>query len=185
MTFKLSTTLVAGILAYATVAGAAHAAEAATPARTEPELAGVERLLAMEEMKNDRLTFCRALDARDWDALRSVMADDFELDWKDVSGANPPLLPQPVKMKGADAFVTFAKTVLAQGKSDHVCTMPQFVFVGRDHARALWHISGLGQIAGQSGEGFERVVENYVRVNGKWLSQKADVDIIGYAKFPK
>jgi len=164
------------------------AAAASAPAAVERpavELSGLNRLLAMEEMKNARLTFCRSLDNHDWQALRSVMAEDFELYFADQSGSANPSPPAPVTMQGADKFVDFAKQLLSQGRSIHICTMPQFQFVGRDRARALWFINGYGDIGGQTGMGFERVVEDYVRVRGKWLIKRADARIEARAVLQK
>lgn len=141
------------------------------------ELQGLPRLLAMEDMKNLRLTFCRSLDNHNWAALRATMADNFELHWTDTSGPNGAATRPPIDMQGADKFITFAQQILSQGKSIHICTMPQFVYVGRDRARALWFINGYGQIGEMSGMGYERVVEDYVRVQGKWRIRRADANI--------
>ncbi|MGC4250446.1 MAG: nuclear transport factor 2 family protein [Sphingobium sp.] len=149
-----------------------------------PELTGLDRLLAMEEMKNLRLTFCRALDSHDWDALRSTMAEDFELYFVQTKGPGGPDVWKPIEMTGIENFVAHAKRILT-GQSIHICTMPQFEYVTADRARALWFINGYGDIAGQSGLGFERLVEDYVRVNGKWLIKKADARIEANVSFPK
>lgn len=141
------------------------------------ELAGLDRLIAMEEMKNLRLTFCRSLDSHDWAALRATMADDFELYWTDSSGPDGKATRAPIEMKGAEKFVTFAQQILGQGKSIHICTMPQFEYVGKDRARAQWFINGYGQIGALNGLGYERLVDDYVRVGGKWLIRRASADI--------
>ncbi|QKS01111.1 nuclear transport factor 2 family protein [Sphingomonas sp. CL5.1] len=145
----------------------------------------MERLLAMEEMKNLRLTFCRSLDSHDWKALRSTMSDNFELYFADNSGPNGAATRPPLERNSADGFVDLAKQLLSQGKSIHICTMPQFEYVGTDRARALWFINGYGQIGTQNGLGFERVVEDYVKVNGKWLIRKADARIEANVIFSK
>ncbi|MGV7121291.1 nuclear transport factor 2 family protein [Sphingopyxis sp. 550A] len=153
--------------------------------KPEVELQGVDRLLAMEDMKNLRLTFCRSLDGHDWTSLRATMADDFELYLADESGNPGSPLAKPVTMTGADNFMGFVKQLLAQGQSIHICTMPQFLYVGKDRARALWFINGYGNIGGQTGLGFERVVEDYIHVNGKWLIQKADARGTAHVTFSK
>ncbi len=152
----------------------------------EVELTGVERLLAMEEMKNLRLTFCRALDARNWSALRSTMADDFELYFAHTDGPDGEDLRPPIKVSSADEMVALARQLIPEGAAVfHICTMPQFDYVGTDRARAEWFINGFGEIAGQGGLGFERVVEDYVNIDGKWLIRKADARVQGHAIFPE
>lgn len=44
-------------------------------------LSGIERLLAIEEIKLTKARYCAAIDDHDWKALRSVFADDCVLDW--------------------------------------------------------------------------------------------------------
>lgn len=164
-------------------ASAGDAKVADAPPATE--LTGVKRLLAMEEMKNLRMTFCRSLDNHNWAALRSTMADDFELYFADVSGSENPSPPKPIELKGADQFVDFVKQYLSQGRSIHICTMPQFEYVGTDRARAMWFINGYGNIGTSTGLGFERLVDDYVRIKGKWLIKKADGRIEAHVAFPK
>ncbi|MFT3975535.1 MAG: nuclear transport factor 2 family protein [Sphingomonas bacterium] len=180
-----------GGAALAAVAVLSAAGFAALPAaaQTAPnppkvELRGLERLLAMEDMKNLRLTFCRSLDNHNWAALRGTMADDFDLYFGETKGPGGPDVRPPVQLKGADKFVDFAKQLL-KGQSIHICTMPQFQYVGADRARALWFINGYGNIGEQSGLGFERVVEDYVKVNGKWLISRADARVEANVQFPK
>lgn len=163
-------------LALALATGSADAAIARDAVNDRPgvELQGLDRLLAMEEMKNLRMTFCRSLDNHDWAALRSTMTDDFVLYFADNSGPGQTPVRPPIETKGADQFVELVKQLLSQGQSIHICTMPQFVYVGKDHARALWFINGYGSIAGRTGLGYERLIDDYVRIKGKWLISKAD-----------
>ncbi|WP_161633884.1 nuclear transport factor 2 family protein [Sphingobium sp. C100] len=148
------------------------------------ELKGLDRILAIEEMKDLRLTFCRSLDNRNWDALRATMADDFELYFAQTEGPDGPNMRPPAQLVGADKFIDFVKQLL-QGQSIHICTMAQFETVTADRARALWFINGYGAIGGQTGLGFERLVEDYVKINGKWLIKKADGRVEAQVNFPK
>lgn len=148
-------------------------------------LSGMDRLLAMEEMKNARMTFCRALDDHDWRALRETMTDGFELYFADETGTPNPGLPEPAEMKGADTFVAFAQQLLGHGRSVHICAMPQFDFIDSDHAKALWYIIGYGDIGAQTGLGFERLVDDYVRIDGKWLIERSDARIQAHIAFSK
>ena len=86
-----------GAIALSLALAASPVLAAAAPAdKPAVELAGLDRLLAMEDMKNLRLTFCRALDSHDWAALRATMADDFELYWTDTSGPNGAATRPPI-----------------------------------------------------------------------------------------
>ncbi|MGC4252094.1 MAG: nuclear transport factor 2 family protein [Sphingobium sp.] len=160
------------------------AGKAVASAPSQVELSGLDRLIAMEEIKDLELRFCRAHDTHDWAALRSTIADDFELYFAQTRGPGGPNVWTPIELTGAENFVAHVKRVLT-GHSIHICTMPQFQSVTADRARALWFISGYGDIAGQAGLGFERLVKDYVRINGKWLIKKADARIEAHVEFPK
>ncbi|MGC4252231.1 MAG: nuclear transport factor 2 family protein [Sphingobium sp.] len=170
--------------------GAAMAADAqadkadAREAAPGPELTGVDRLLAMEEIKNARLTFCRALDAHDWPALRSVITDDFKQYFAQTDGPGGPNVRPPIVTTGGDVYVDFVKKFLT-GHSIHICTMPQFEYITKDRAKALWFINGYGDIGDMPGLGYERLIEHYVKVNGKWLAQSVDARVEALVKFPK
>ncbi|QKS00596.1 nuclear transport factor 2 family protein [Sphingomonas sp. CL5.1] len=149
-----------------------------------PEIAGLDRLLAMEEMKNLRQTFCRSLDSHDWNLLRTTISDDFEMYFAQTDGPDGPNVRPPIEVSGVTDYMAWLKRYLT-GHSIHICTMPQFVFVTANRARALWFIQGYGEIGGQSGMGFERIIEDYVRINGKWLIKKADGRVEAYIPLPK
>ncbi|MGC4252232.1 MAG: nuclear transport factor 2 family protein [Sphingobium sp.] len=149
-----------------------------------PEITGLERLLAMEEMKNLRATFCRSLDSHDWDLLRTTISDDFEMYFAQTKGPDGPDVRPPIEVSGVTDYMAWLRKYLT-GHSIHICTMPQFQFVTKDRARALWFIQGYGDIGDMSGMGFERIIEDYVKVNGKWLIKKADGRVEALAMFPK
>ncbi|MGC4250117.1 MAG: nuclear transport factor 2 family protein [Sphingobium sp.] len=162
------------------------AAQADTPAAEPvpahgPELSGLERLTAMEEVKDLRLTFCRALDSHDWTTLRSTMTDDVELHTADASGKTDIVFDK----KGIDEAMAFMQQILSHGDTDHICVMPQFQFITADQARALWFIDGYGDMNGKVILGFERIVEDYVRVGGKWRIKKADARMQAMVSLPK
>src|SRR5262245_44044619 len=123
-------------LALISTALTAAPALAAPPAATSGAPTGIERLEAIEDIKNLRLTFCRALDDKDWDKLRTTMADDFSLYFGDESGPGGAEVRPPIKTASADAFIAFAKPFMgATEKMFHICTMPQIEFQSRDKAR--------------------------------------------------
>ncbi|MFT3975538.1 MAG: nuclear transport factor 2 family protein [Sphingomonas bacterium] len=178
---------VAGLLAL-TLAGSADAqarvGKSMPMAAPGPEITGLPRLLAMEEMKNLRLTFCRSLDSHDWDLLRTTISDDFEMYFAQTDGPDGPDVRPPIEVAGVKDYMAWLRRYLT-GHSIHICTMPQFQFVTADRARALWFIQGYGEIGGQSGLGFERIIEDYVKINGKWLIKKADGRVEAYIPLPK
>ena len=196
---ELSKGLLAGamLLSSAFAGGASAAAAEPTKQANAGELTGLDRLLAMEDMKNLRLTFCRSLDNRNFEALRSTMADDYELYFAQTQGPGGPDVRPPVVVHSADDFVNWFKMAISaqagqindpalQGSSIHICVMPQFETVTANSARALWFINGSGGIGGQAlGLGFERVVEDYVKINGKWLIKKSDARVEAQGAFQK
>ena len=65
-------------------------------------LSGIERYMAIEEIRLTKARYCAAVDDHDWRALRSVFTDDCVMDW--------PLPGREVKTP--DQFVNFLAEVM-------------------------------------------------------------------------
>jgi ketosteroid isomerase-like protein len=69
-------------------------------------LSGVERLLALEEIRTTKTRYCAAMDDHDWKTLRSLFTDDCVMNWP-LPGHN---------IETIDQFVGF----LAAAMPDHI-----------------------------------------------------------------
>ncbi|MGC4251008.1 MAG: nuclear transport factor 2 family protein [Sphingobium sp.] len=135
-------------------------------------LSDLERMIAVDAIKTLRARFCRALDARNWDALASMVTDGIRLLVANESG-NPALgLADPLSFNGRDAFLAFVRQVIGTGPTIHVATMPEIEVHGPDTAHGVWLIQGYSESAREHGLtlgiGYETVEDDYVRIDGHW-----------------
>jgi len=132
----------------------------------------VQKLLAIEELKMLRIRFCRAIDTCDWDKLQSTMTEQCRLYFADETGTGKLNLDKPVEIHGRKAILEFVQMFTAGRRMVHIATMPEIEFESDDRARGLWNVEGFSEgmaPMGLVGMGFEDVVDDYVRVNGKWF----------------
>jgi hypothetical protein len=128
----------------------------------------LQRLVDLEEIKRLKARYCRYIDTKQFDALKTLFADDIRFDG---FGSAP---------NGSDG-ATFIKGVTARLKDAvtfHHCHMPDIVFVGPDLARAVWAMEdymewdepiGLADAPQARGiHGFGHYEEEYCRVDGIW-----------------
>ena len=107
--------------------------------------ARLEQLSAVEAIKQLKARYCLYFDARRWEALRDLLADDMRA-----------VLPSRT-IEGADAFVE----ALGASEDDHFhfAGMPVIEVEG-DTARGLWAFTNRGALG--------HYQEEYRRVDGAW-----------------
>ena len=84
---------------------------------TSPDLSATETLTAIESIKQLKARYFRTLDAKDWDGLRRVFADDARIG--PVDSGLPPSGAQVPEVRGPDEFVGRVHTTLADVTSVH------------------------------------------------------------------
>lgn len=151
------------------------------PQTTAPAttLSPVDRLLAIEDIKQLKARYFRCVDQKDWECWRNVFAPDFV--YQRPSG----------EIRGGDGMIEFIRMV---GLSDRVKTvhhghMPEIEILSPTTARGIWaanylHHYPLGQpyettgkevaAPGKGNETFTYYYETYVKIDGKWLIQTMD-----------
>jgi ketosteroid isomerase-like protein len=92
-------------------------------------LRGVDRLLAIEEIRLTKARYCAAVDDHDWKALRSVFTDDCVIDW-----------PLPGhKVETLDEFVSFLAGAMTQSiQARHHVHNLQIEFTSGTEAIVRW-----------------------------------------------
>lgn len=130
----------------------------------------IERLIAVEDIKFMRASFCQALDRRDFTALEAMLTPDAKILFSDESGHG---LTQPVELNGRAAFSAFVKEFTGTAKMVHTLTSPQIEIRSADTAHGFWYCEGYSAASKERGLaigiGYETLEDDYVRVNGKWL----------------
>lgn len=166
------------IAAGALGAAAAGGAEAQV-ARGGKTMTLTERLAAVEDIRNLKARYCRAVDTKDAELLRSVFAPDVVADygepWKDPVRGNPPQMGpggRGAPMQGADAVVAGIGKGVADMTTVHHCAVGEIEVESADAARAVWPMVDRlrfdrgGPIKEVTGYGFYR--ETYVKLDGRW-----------------
>jgi uncharacterized protein (TIGR02246 family) len=124
----------------------------------------LQRLSDIEEIKQLKARFFRALDHKDWDAYGQAFASDAHLE---VPEGN-------VSEHGRDAIVASVSGVLASTRTVHHGHMPEIEITGNGTARGTWAMfdyvefppADRGRRVGLQGYG--HYTEEYVREDGQW-----------------
>lgn len=95
----------------------------------------LRRLLDLQAIHELKARYCRFVDTKQWDRLRTLFASEtrFEGFGSAPTGAD------------VDAFIGGISTRLARAVSIHHCHMPEIVFTGPDSARGIWAMMDLLQ----------------------------------------
>jgi len=125
----------------------------------------VSELSAIEEIKQLKARYFRAVDEKDWETLRGLFTDDARA-W----------YPGPARwFTGPDEIVAWASGFLGAGTiTVHHGFMPEITISAPDRAEAIWAMRDDLDIPGHEGAGRRRIVgaghyrEEYRRVRGKW-----------------
>jgi len=97
---------------------------------------GLQRLLAIEDIKLLRAKYCRSIDSHTFDRLHDVLTDDFLLDMSPtgkVLGSEVPVV------SGRDTVVgMFHASFTPLKKLLHIVTIPEIEFQDETHATGVW-----------------------------------------------
>jgi hypothetical protein len=128
------------------------------------ENARLERLLAIEEIKQLKARYFRCMDQKNWDGWREVFARDAVLE---VPEAN-------MTTTGRDAIVESVSGLLAGARTVHHGHMPEIDVTGENSARGTWAMFDYVEWPVAAGgerlglQGYGHYVEEYVREDGQW-----------------
>ena len=130
--------------------------------------ATLETLMDLEEIKRLKAAYCRCVDTKQWEALRTLFTDDMIVDG---FGSAP-------SGSTADQFVAGLAARLTNAVTVHHCHMPEIEFFDPDRARGLWAMMDLvdlgegnspGEVPGSRGFlGLGHYEDEYRRENGTW-----------------
>jgi len=171
-------------LAWANSANAqSNAREVFEQAKPEPSLkqmTPVDRLLAIEEIRQVPLRYCRCVSQKDWDCWHDLFAPDFYYD-----------VPRMGRMKGPDGIVQFLRDV---GPYDRVNSIfhsygVEIEMLSPTKARGVWGAdyifyyppnqkyepTGKEVVApGEQTHTYTYYYQTYVKIAGKWKIESSD-----------
>jgi hypothetical protein len=95
----------------------------------------LERLVAIEEIKQLKARYFRCLDTKDWVCFEVVFTPDAVIDFRWASGQEE---DQTAIIHGASSFTTFARQRLAAITTIHHGFMPEIELTSPTTARGIW-----------------------------------------------
>lgn len=128
----------------------------------------IDKLLAMEEIKQLKARYFRFVDSHDWAGFRGLFAEDATFEVIRPMG----LLKNygmDERIEGVDAIVAYASGGLKDAHSVHSGAMPEIEILASDSARGLWAMEDIVRWPGRALHGHGYYRETYVRHGDKWL----------------
>ncbi|KMO81070.1 DUF4440 domain-containing protein [Mycolicibacterium chubuense] len=121
----------------------------------------VTALLEIESLKQLKARYCRHLDTKDWQAWRSLFADDFHSDTSQAGGK---------VIVGADDFIAFTRASLGERATVHQVHAPELELTSATTARGIWALEDVVRLApGINLRGYGHYRETYEKVDGRWV----------------
>lgn len=143
---------------------------------------GLERLLALEDIRLLRAKYCRYIDTHEFDRLTEVLSEDFVLD---MSPASKVLGGRTQPIRGRDAVIGHMNAHYATlNKLLHITTIPIIEFSDEDNAVGIWRQEtfvkeGREDFVG-AGIAYATATDTYRKVDGTWrlTSVRLEIDIV-------
>ncbi len=126
----------------------------------------IERLEAVEEIKQLKARYFRCMDTKDWDGFAGVFAPDAVMDMSEESGSSSSIT------HGATAIATMARAGMEGVQTVHHGHMPEIEITSATTGRATWAMEdrlrwAVGPV--RSLHGYGHYHDTYERVDGRWL----------------
>jgi len=127
----------------------------------------IDKLMAIEEIKQLKARYFRGVDSKDWELYRSVFADDVHMDISDD-------MPNGV-FDDADQAVDAARQGLSGCQSIHHGHCPEIEIISDTTATGIWAMEDMlfwaddSDFPGQQLHGMGNYIEAYKKIEGRWL----------------
>ncbi len=138
----------------------------------------LERLTAIEEIKQLKARYLIAIDAKDWVTYAGVFAPDglLDLDVEKEHHRGRPIDPgpdgPPWVARGREQIHDFIAAAHAESVSVHEGHTPIIEITGEDTAKGTWGFHDFIVFADGSGfRGYGHYHETYSRLDGEWFIQ--------------
>lgn len=129
----------------------------------------VDWLVAIEEIRQLKARYCRAVDLKLWDVFADLFTDDLQIDHAESTS----------HAKTKTEFVEAAKRHFTGAVSVHHVHVPEIEILDADHARAICPMFDFVDAAEGSGydshTGWGHYVEEYRKVDGRWYISRTQL----------
>jgi hypothetical protein len=129
-------------------------------------------LVAVEEVRQLKARYCRAVDLKLWDVFADLFTDDLQIDFAE-STSNP---------MTKDQFVESVRRHFTGAVSVHHAHVPEIEIVDDTHARAICPMFDFVDAADGSGyeshTGWGHYTEEYRKVDGRWYISRTQLSRI-------
>jgi uncharacterized protein (TIGR02246 family) len=114
----------------------------------------------IEAIKQLKARYCRTMDTKDWDAMRSLFAHDVTIDTIESGGS---------VVTGADEFMIFLRQAIDDVITVHHCHMPEIERTSPTTASAIWAMEDMLRWPdGTELHGYGHYHETYEKRTGTW-----------------
>lgn len=133
----------------------------------------VEKLLAIEAIKNLKSRYFQTIDGKNWDGYRALFTDDLVADMRASAGG----YDESQLFHGADAYVASLAPMLADVTTVHHGHMPDITVDSESRAHGIWAMEDKLWVAKGSDlpfrfmHGYGHYHESYACQDGQWRIQ--------------
>ncbi len=147
--------------------GQARSSAAPAAKGSTSRVSDVERLVAIEAIKQLKARYYRCMDTKEWACLEGVFASDAQATFLGSRDANPQSVQPVVGSAKVAAYIRQAVEALITVHHGH---MPEIEITSPTTARGIWAMEDLLQ--GPDGKnllrGYGHYHETYERIDGEW-----------------
>lgn len=142
----------------------------------------LERLVAIEAIKNVKARYWYCMDMKDWAGLRDVFTDEVVFDMRAerafARGTSqdgfPPALEaaeagDPMVIVGAEAVASFIRTAVESWTTVHHGHAPIIDVTESDRGTAIWPLFDYIDDGQRAMKGYGHYHDEYRKVDGRWL----------------
>lgn len=139
----------------------------------------LERLVAIEAIKNVKARYWYCMDTKDWAGLRDVFTDDVVFDMRGerafARGESQEGLPparaagDSMVMVGADTIASFLRTAVESWTTVHHGHAPIIEVTESDRGTGIWPLFDYIDDGRRAMKGYGHYHEEYRKVDGRWL----------------
>ena len=128
----------------------------------------IDKLLAIEEVKQVKARYFRAVDTFDLDLWLSVFAEDAKLKYDAVVARLEPGEPPATKIEGKKAIAAYWEAGKSRLQTVHHGHTPEVEIISDTEARAVWAMEDIVIFTDAVLHGYGHYHEDYRKVDGEW-----------------